>query len=491
MSMLGCVCQDVPTEGSTAKQTTRMSIQCSVARYQSEQAEEAMNSKGLHVPVTFALATTADYLQCKNVKIVVDSVRWPLTRLSRPGSLATGGRSWTNPLNDLASNDGTDHPGVADAAIWVIPACKATGTFSPVCERTFAKAACFPYCLAVRTTRSASQGLVLYNADDWARNIQLMNRDCRSSYVTSDGLGAQVSYVDSSDLPKTYNVVVQDKMDPFGKATVVAADGESGQSTFDPVSMMCVASDTISSRVNVTHVASIHNRYESILMDEQPFAVAGGCALNAVYKDDGSMAVRVQRLFGDEGTDSFTLVTIHAELPAIPRCTMLSACDEVPRNDRVSIPYPWYSAPARHNPAVETRWGLFYAVNPSLDMFSEYVKYCKQKASQLQVQAVSTYGGIRIWRVDAFAFTSPEAGDTTTATGASVELPDSFGKSTDDAQSCGNMFNVIVTSMEYLNPDNIAVQVIPKHFFPCSCLHSHHLLLIPSLVLACTHTICS
>jgi hypothetical protein len=302
---------------------------------------------------------------------------------------------------------------------------------------------------------------VLYNADDWARNIQLMNKDCRSSYVTSDGLWAQVSYVDSLDLPKTYNVVVQDKMDPFGKATLVAADGESGQSTFDPVSMMCVASDTISSRVNVTHVASIHNRYESILMDEQPFAVAGGCALNAVYKDDGSMAVRVQRLFGDEGTDSFTLVTIHAELPAIPRCTMLSACDEVPRNDRVSIPYPWYSAPARHNPAVETRWGLFYAVNPSLDMFSEYVKYCKQKASQLQVQAVSTYGGIRIWRVDAFAFTSPEKGDTTTATGASVELPDSFGKSTDDAQSCGNMFNVIVTSMEYLNPDNIAVQVIP------------------------------
>jgi len=453
MSMLRCVCQDVASDTLASGQATRMQIHCSVARYQSEQSDEAMDPNGLHVPVTFALSSTAEYLECSEVKIVVDSVRWPLSRLSKPGSLATGGRSWSNPLDELASTDGTDGPMEADAAIWVIPACGAQGVMPPVCERKFTKAACFPYCLAVRTTASSSQGLVLYNADDWARKIQLMNRDCRGEHVTSTGLGDKVSYVESMELPKEYSAVMQDTLDPFGKGTVVAPGV-----TYDTVAMKCVLSSTISSRVDVAQVASISSRYEAILLEQQPFAVAGGCALIAVYRDDGTVAVRVQRLYGDEGTDSFTVVTIHNELPALTPCDMQSTCDELPRNDRVSIPYPWYSSPARHNPAVETRWGMFYAVNPSLDMFSEFIKYCQDKPSRLQVQALSSYGGIRIWRVDAFAFTS--ADDQTAATGASVQLPDAFGSSTDDTSICGNMFNVIVTSMEYLNADNIAVQVM-------------------------------
>ena len=381
MSMLGCVCQDVDIATVLSGQNTRMQIHCSIARYQTDQAEEAMDPSGLHVPVTFALASTAEYITCADVKIVVDSVRWPLYRLSKPGSLSTGGRSWSNPLDELASTDGTDGPAEADAAIWVIPACKAEGAFDAVCERKFKKAACFPYCLAVRPTRSSSQGLVLYNADDWARNIQLLNRDCSGGYVTPSGLADKVSYVDSSVLPKDYIAVIQDSSDPFGKTTVVAADA-----TYDPVSNACVASSTVSSRIAVAGVASIHNRYVAVLMEEQPFAVAGGCALFAVKKDDGTVAVRVQRLYGDEGTDSFTMVTIHKELPAIKPCDMLSTCDELPRNDRVSIPYPFYESPARHNPAVETRWGVFYAVNPSMSMFSEFVNYCQNKASRLQVE---------------------------------------------------------------------------------------------------------
>ena len=141
MSMSGCVCQDVTDDQIESSQTTRMQIHCSIARYQSEQSDEAMDPNGLNVPVTFALRTTAEYLTCKSVKIVVDSVRWPLSRLSKPGSLATGGRSWNNPLSELASEDGTDNPVEADAAIWVIPACSAEGAFDPVCDRSFSKAA--------------------------------------------------------------------------------------------------------------------------------------------------------------------------------------------------------------------------------------------------------------------------------------------------------------------------------------------------------------
>ena len=453
MSMLGCVCQDIPDE-SVALQGTRMEIHCSISRYQSEEADEALDPSGLHVPVTFALKSTAHYMQCKQAKIVVDSVRWPVSRLSKPGSLATGGRNWNNPLDELASADGTDSPVEADAVIWVIPACGTTGHWSLVCQRTFKKAACFPYCLAVRTKSSASRGLVLYNADDWVRNVQLQGRDCSGSHMSNAGLNTNVNYMEPGLASKEYSAVITDMADLLGRDVVVGAGF-----VYDPSIMACVASDTVTSRLNRSAVASIDSRYEAILMDTQPFAVAGGVALTAVYNDDGTVAVRVQRLFGEEGTDVFTMVTTHSQLPAIAPCTLLSECDKLPNPNQVSIPFPWFSAPARHNPAVETRWGVFYAVNPSLDMFSQYSKYCRGEITNLQIQAFSSYGGIRVWRVDAFAFTTPDS--TTGSTGSSIELPDVFATtSTSNAEMCGTQFNVLVTSMEYLNADNVAITVL-------------------------------
>ena len=450
MSMLGCVCQDI--EDDLSAQGTRMQIHCSIARYQSEDADEALDASGLHVPVSFALTSTAEYLECARVKIVVDSVRWPVSRLSAPGTLATGGRNWHAPLNEFASQDGTDNPEEVDAVIWVIPACGAEGKFDPVCARTFKRAACFPYCLAARTKGSSSQGLVLYNADDWTRNVQLQNRDCGVQQLLDTGLAANVRYVDPGMAAKNYSAIITDRVDILGKQLVV----ESTQTAYDPVTMTCVGSETISSRLNRSAIPSIDSRYEAILMDGQPFAVAGGVALVPVYNEDGSVAVRVQRLFGDEGTDVFTVVTTHSQLPAIRPCKTMSDCSALPRDDLVSIPYPWFSSPTRHNPAVETRWGVFYAVNPSMDMFSEFAKYCQDKVTKLQVQALSTYGGIRIWRVDAFALTTP---DTTGSTGSSIEFPDVFGTATNDTSICGTAFNVLVTSMEHLNSDNIVVQV--------------------------------
>jgi hypothetical protein len=107
---------------------------------------------------------------------------------------------------------------------------------------------------------------------------------------------------------------------------------------------------------------------------------------------------------------------------------------------------------------------VFYAVNPSLDMFSQFSVWCQGGSAKLQIMALSTYGGIRLWRVDAFAYTTPDA--DVGSTGASVELPDVFLSMTNDSSICGTPFNVIVTSMEYLNENNIAVQVLraaPKY----------------------------
>jgi hypothetical protein len=454
MSMLGCICQDVKDESVT--QGSRMQIHCSIARYQSEDADEALDPNGLHVPVSFALPSTAAFMTCAGSKIVVDSVRWPVSRLSVPGSLGSGGRNWRNPLNDLASDDGTDGPHEADAILWVMPACRSEGRYDPVCSRTFKESACYPYCMAVRTRGSQSQGLTLYNADDWARNVQLQRRDCGGASQNPSSLIS--AFEDNANYESTPSkdtiAVISDSKDPMGRVITVKAS----TSAYDPATMTCVAADTITSRVGWAASADIYERYESILMEGQPFAMAGSVALVSVKNADDSVAVKVQRLYGEQGSDSFTLVTTHSNLPAIKPCETLSTCTKLPRDDLVSIPYPWSSSPARHNPAVETRWGVFYAVNPSLDMFSQFALWCQGGSAKLQIMALSTYGGIRIWRVDAFAYTTPDA--DVGSTGASVEMPDVFLSMTNDSTICGSPFNVIVTSMEYLNENNIAVQVM-------------------------------
>jgi hypothetical protein len=448
MSMLGCICQDV--EDPSATQGSRMQIHCSIARYQSEDADEALDDNGLHVPVSFALPSTAQYMTCAGSKIVVDSVRWPVSRLSVPGSLGSGGRNWKNPLSKLASDDGTDNPEEADATIWIMPACSSQGKFDVVCSRNFKKSACFPYCMAVRTRGSGSQGLTLYNADDWATSVQLQRRDCGGASQQSsslvDAFSNDAGYAASA--PSDTSATISDSRDPLGFKISFQ---------YDPVSMTCVSAETINSRKTRAASVDVYDRYESILLDDQPFAMTGSIALVPVNTKDG-VAVRVQRLYGEEGTDSFTLVTTHSELPAIAPCVTQSACDELPNDNMVSIPYPWMSAPARHNPAVETRWGVYYAVNPSLDMFSQFAAWCANGTkAKLQIQAESTYGGIRIWRVDAFAFTTP---DSAGSTGASVQVPGVYLSNTNDTRICGTPFNVIVTSMEYINENNIAVHVM-------------------------------
>ena len=452
MSMLGCICQDV--KDTSVTQGSRMQIHCNIARYQSEDADEALDPNGLHVPVDFALPSTAAYMTCAGSKIVVDSVRWPVSRLSTPGSLGSGGRNFRNPLSDLASDDGTDNPEEADATIWIMPACKAEGKFDPVCSRDFKESACFPYCMAVRPRGSQSQGLMLYNADDWSRTVQLQRREFGGASLDANSLVS--AFTDNADYvssaPAGTVATIIDRTDPMGRVIAV----NKASSEYDPASMTCVSADKINSRVNRSASADLYERYESITLPGQPFAMTGSVALVPVVIE-GKTFVKVQRLYGEQGSDSFTVVTTHSKLPAIAPCVTMSDCDKLPSEKLVSIPYSWSASPARHNPAVETRWGVYYAVNPSLDMFKQFSLWCQLDAPKLQVQAESTYGGIRIWRVDAFEMTTP---DRTDSTGVSVEMPDVYLSRTDDSSICGSAFNVIVTSMEYINENNIAVQVM-------------------------------
>ena len=455
MSMLGCKCDDVLDE--TAYKGSRMQITCAVARYNAELADMDVNTSSWQrnventvVPIEFALPSTAGYMTCAETKIVVDSVRWPVYRLSVPDEFV----NWKSPLNEFVNDDGIDTPTEIDAVIWVIPACSTTGAAEPVCRKDFPDTACFPFCAAARQSGSRNNGMLLYSAADWSTHVQLLRRDCASQFPADSG---DISYsTDASTLPKDYGGLIEQPRDFLVGTTRVSA--------WDPASQSCVYNDIVSSRLlSQTYTDSEMSAYGAVLLPEQPFAVAGDVVLTSLLDGNGQHVVKVQRMYGLEGSDAFTLVTVNSRLPANAPCFSPESCvqRDVVNPQHFTVPYSWFSTPLNHNPAVASKWGVFFAVNPSLRMFSEFFKFCDpatRTQSQLQYSVTTSYAPIRIWRVDAFAYHDP-GGQEVDSSGAWVELEDPFLKVLDEYQ-CSQFFNVMVTSMEYLNDANIVVQVL-------------------------------
>jgi hypothetical protein len=201
---------------------------------------------------------------------------------------------------------------------------------------------------------------------------------------------------------------------------------------------------------------------KALVLPEQPFVVAGETALTMVKIGPGEYAIRVQRLYGQQGTGFVTLITVNNELPAVSPCWTLDKCAGNPYDTRskvATIPYAVYSNPSTHNPAVMTKWGVLYAANPSHEMFGEMFRYCRNQTSNMAAMLLSSHGPIRIWRVNAFMYDDP-LGVRAVETGGVSVVPDGIPDDMSPGR-CGQQFNVRVTSMEYLNDQNIAVQESP------------------------------
>jgi hypothetical protein len=426
-----------------------MVISCAITRFEPEGYIEDVDnpfseSSELFVPIDFALPSTAGYMTCAKSKIVVDSVRWPVYRLSIPDQFV----NMRSPLDQFVNEDGIDSPSEIDAMIYVMPACETTGTPEPVCRSDFTETACFPFCAAARLTGSRNNGMLLYSASDWTEHVELVNQDCSTNFAANS---TDITYTMDDSLDKVYGETISYGYDLLAGKTTISA--------WDPSQQKCVFNDAISSRMLKTKdVAAELGDYGVILLPEQPFALAGDVVLTSTIID-GLYYVKVQRMYGLQGTGMFSLVMVNNQLPANAPCFTQANCDaQVGNPDYFVIPYNWYESPLNHNPAVASKWGVFFAVNPSLRMFSEYFKKCKNETSLLQFQTTSSYGPIRIWRVDAFAYHDPLYAQAS-STGTSVEVEDAFSGFT-DMFNCAQKFNVMVTSMEYLNDANIVVQIL-------------------------------
>lgn len=89
-----------------------------------------------------------------------------------------------------------------DAAVWVTPLCGG-GAPPGVCFSVFQRAACYPYCLAVRQTASYNSALSLYNAPNWLDRVHLFNRDC----------AVHLAQIDSTITPQVPSIVMPQGID--------------------------------------------------------------------------------------------------------------------------------------------------------------------------------------------------------------------------------------------------------------------------------------
>ena len=472
LSMLGCRCLDVDDPlGYDFKdgKMSRMVIECSILRYDPAVVnadEEIADVAAPHfVPVAFAVPAAPLYMRCATTKITVDSARFPLWR---SGMHVEGGKgsSYDDDIDGEFTNaDGVDGPDEIDAVLWVMPACDAD-KLAPACQSAMADAGCFPYCMAARRRGTRNDGLTLYSARDWANKVQLMEHDC-SATLRPDTSANVVGFTADRALPA----------DAEYKAVAYSNTGApDGQFTFsaswDPRAQDCTYNAKSTSRVArgtpITKGSNV-DRFSAVLMPQQPFVVAGETALTIVKIPDDDIemggsgyAIRVQRLFGQQGTGFVSLVEVNSELPANAPCITLDDCGKDSPSSKfkgkATVPYSVFSDASTHNPAVMTKWSVVYAANPSYEMFSQLFRYCAGEDTSLEYMLLSSFGPIRLWRVDAFAYDDPD-GIRAVKTGSFVELEDGFQFS-QEGDFCGHVFNVRVTSMEYLNDQNVAVQVL-------------------------------
>jgi hypothetical protein len=133
---------------------------------------------------------------------------------------------------------------------------------------------------------------------------------------------------------------------------------------------------------------------------------------------------------------------------------------EQSRKDSLTIPYARLGTLG-----VSSRDYVFFAVNPSVEVFSAYLNYCKNRYKgtlpQFGLIMVSSYSPIRIWRVEAYRRCSKSGCGPDLV--AQADIPEAFSDGTFDSSSfssdCLQTYNDAITQLEYVNERNIAVTV--------------------------------
>lgn len=442
MALLGCACADT---------SAGLVIECGVAVF-----DDQTDASTRRIPVQFQLASTARFMACSKVKIKVQSLRWPATRNTASRIPTMDG----TPIADFACSASKGTCLQADAALWVRPMCAADG-IDPVCIQSFKDSACFPYCMALHVRGTATQPMILHSAREWGEGVTQLRRDC--------GLY-------SLDDPTKAKATTSSTASSSSDATILLPDSAFGLNARVPYNN-CTYNPTMHS---IIPRATSYAAYGSITLETQPFAFAGDIALvsrRGVEGLDGNPTyyIEVQRIFGNQANE-FTVIPLPQEIPSSAPCTTPADCGNVVATCAAAsgclpaIPYSWDDHPGAHIPATVSERFAFYVTNPSLEPFEAFSYYCvnarenNEYTNEFQISAISSYGGVRLWRLNPYLYCPLDARSgrhfcPQSGSAGSVQIEPLVFTSFSTAM-CTQEFAVLAVGLDYINEDNIALTVL-------------------------------
>lgn len=233
----------------------------------------------------------------------------------------------------------------------------------------FIAAACYPYCMAARLQGSGSNGLVLYNANEWRDRVHLMHRDCNSKQ--KNDLSQDAQYLTNGTTARNqFDAKTSVETTSENSANVIKGSSVVVKK-WDAFTGRCVAASMERTLMGIEVYQTVSNKkvFRSVQLPGQPFAYAGDVTLTRVQLNNGGYAVAVDRLYGSESNE-YTMVNVLKEFPANPPAeTRKMEGNRIEQIDRLPIPYSFSDTAGIQHPAVSTRTSVFFAVNPSLAMF--------------------------------------------------------------------------------------------------------------------------
>jgi len=167
--LMGCTCNDTAAAGVV--------LECQVVLYERVYDPAAGARYHRRIPVVFERAGGGRLLQCADLRISVQAVRFPRQQYDFMPTGFYGDRPSAQrpPLVDCLVDP--DRCNDVDALVYVTPVCSADGS-TLGCVAGLRDNACFPYCVGLHQRRVGSFPITLYSERTLSTGVYMTNMDC-------------------------------------------------------------------------------------------------------------------------------------------------------------------------------------------------------------------------------------------------------------------------------------------------------------------------
>ena len=172
-----------------------------------------------------------------------------------------------------------------DATVWLIPRCGQDRSLNGE-TACIATAPCMPFCMAARAAGNGRANLVFVRAARWREGATILGQDCALSASTPETIQLGMPASTNSRASSTATGLLQ-----TGGTAVYGSSG---------AGRVCVSSTSITSLIpkNASAISASGPRVSyNVVLDGQPFAVAGDTSFTTVSLGGGAESVQVNCFF--------------------------------------------------------------------------------------------------------------------------------------------------------------------------------------------------